>query len=691
MRPTLRIAIALEKTLRSPFWFGFWVTVILWMIATTNLFKLTDFGRNTSLDALTKLYPYESLYPDNSAFFVFVNIDDNSLKTLGQWPWPRQISAKLIDKISHSGAAVIGVDVLFAERDRFSPDNLSQSLGISKKEIAAIGALNGDKMLGDIVKETPTVLAFALSNQKINNKETLPSHFVLMGDPPQNLLNAHALIQPISELEFAKGVGFVNTNKTEGMIRETPILAQFKDNFFPSLALDMLRVAQGASNHVLKQSELGESILIKTGQLNIKTNDEGSFIFHHGHTDRFAQIPASEILSNKTFDLKNKIVIIGASAAGLGDIHSSNLEDDIPGPLFHLQLMDQVLSERFITYHIFYDRLIFLFCAGISILFSFITLRVAYRYVLIAIPSISVLLIFLSVERFLHAGFIFNTPIALLLLFSGSMTTYFNQIAQKIILGRAVEKDIADAKDVQTTLFPAPDSIINVSGGVIPYKSLSGDFIDYFKVGNKICFIEGDVSGKGIPSALLMARSVALFRLFARHNLTADAIAKRINDELYSHGTADKFVTSVMGWYDMEKQELTFVNCGHNPVLLLDESGHKLFDQTSPPLGVVGKEDFSPSIVTLAYTPLSVLYIVTDGISEAMIKVTKDKEQEIGMEGLLRITQKQTTLSAIERTKQTLALIRSQKLRATDDATILVIMYEEIASEASPSKNENQS
>jgi hypothetical protein len=74
-----------------------------------------------------------------------------------------------------------------------------------------------------------------------------------------------------------------------------------------------------------------------------------------------------------------------------------------------------------------------------------------------------------------------------------------------------------------------------------------------------------------------------------------------------------------------------------------------------------------------------------------MIKVTKDKEQEIGMEGLLRITQKQTTLSAIERAKQTLALIRSQKLRATDDATILVIMYEEIASEASPSKNENQS
>jgi adenylate cyclase len=202
------------------------------MIATTNLFKLTDFGRNTSLDALTKLYPYESLYPDNSAFFVFVNIDDNSLKTLGQWPWPRQISAKLIDKISHSGAAVIGVDVLFAERDRFSPDNLSQSLGISKKEIAAIGALNGDKMLGDIVKETPTVLAFALSNQKINNKETLPSHFVLMGDPPQNLLSAQALIQPISELEFAKGVGFVNTNKTEGMIRETPVVAQFKDNFF---------------------------------------------------------------------------------------------------------------------------------------------------------------------------------------------------------------------------------------------------------------------------------------------------------------------------------------------------------------------------------------------------------------------------------------------------------------------------
>ena len=687
MRPTLRIAIAIEKTLKSPFWFGFWVTFFLWAVATTNLFKITDFGRNTSLDALTKFYPFESLYPNNSGSFVFVNIDDNSLKTIGQWPWPRQISAKLIDKISQSGAAAIGVDILFAEKDRFSPDNLSQSLGISKKEIMTIGALNGDKILGEIVKETPAVLAFALSNQKINNKETLANHFVLMGEPPYYLLNAQSLIQPIPELQGAKGMGFVNTNKSEGMIRETPLVVQFQDNFFPSLALDMLRVAQGADNHVMKQSDLGESVLIKTGQLTVRANDEGSFIFHHGHMNRFTQIPASEILSNQTFDFKNKIVIIGASAAGLGDIHSSNLEDDIPGPLFHLQLMDQVLSVRYITYHVFYDRLIFLLCAGLSILFSFLMLRVAYRYVLIGIPALAAILIFLSVERFLHAGFIFNTPIALVLLFSGSMTTYFNQIAQKIMLGRAVEKDIADAKDVQTTLFPAPDSISNISGGVIPYKSLSGDFIDYFKVGNKICFIEGDVSGKGIPSALLMARSVALFRLFARHNLAADMIAKRINDELYSHGTADKFVTSVMGWYDMEKQEITFVNCGHNPVLLIDETTHQLFDQTSPPLGVVGKEDFSPSVVTLAYAPKNVLYIVTDGISEAMIKVAKDKEQEIGMEGLLRITQKQTTLTAMQRVEQTLGLIRNQKLRATDDATILVIMHESIAPHETLEKN----
>jgi|GEM_PF-938208 len=687
MRPTLRIAIAIEKTLKSPFWFGFWVTFFLWAVATTNLFKITDFGRNTSLDALTKFYPFESLYPNNSGSFVFVNIDDNSLKTIGQWPWPRQISAKLIDKISQSGAAAIGVDILFAEKDRFSPDNLSQSLGISKKEIMTIGALNGDKILGEIVKETPAVLAFALSNQKINNKETLANHFVLMGEPPYYLLNAQSLIQPIPELQGAKGMGFVNTNKSEGMIRETPLVVQFQDNFFPSLALDMLRVAQGADNHVMKQSDLGESVLIKTGQLTVRANDEGSFIFHHGHMNRFTQIPASEILSNQTFDFKNKIVIIGASAAGLGDIHSSNLEDDIPGPLFHLQLMDQVLSDRYITYHVFYDRLIFLLCAGLSILFSFLMLRVAYRYVLIGIPALAAILIFLSVERFLHAGFIFNTPIALVLLFSGSMTTYFNQIAQKIMLGRAVEKDIADAKDVQTTLFPAPDSISNISGGVIPYKSLSGDFIDYFKVGNKICFIEGDVSGKGIPSALLMARSVALFRLFARHNLAADMIAKRINDELYSHGTADKFVTSVMGWYDMEKQEITFVNCGHNPVLLIDETTHQLFDQTSPPLGVVGKEDFSPSVVTLAYAPKNVLYIVTDGISEAMIKVAKDKEQEIGMEGLLRITQKQTTLTPMQRVEQTLGLIRNQKLRATDDATILVIMHESIAPHETLEKN----
>jgi len=189
---------------------------------------------------------------------------------------------------------------------------------------------------------------------------------------------------------------------------------------------------------------------------------------------------------------------------------------------------------------------------------------------------------------------------------------------------RAVEKDIKEATEVQNHLFPKKDAYPFISGGVMPYKSLSGDFIDYVKIENKIAFIEGDVSGKGLPAALLMARSIALFRLFARRKLTADIIARGINDEIYSHGTADKFVTSVIGWYDLEDHKISFVNCGHNPVLLANKIQHQTFDRTSPPLGVIAKDEFLPHLNEVILDEESAMYIATDGITRRINKNLKE-------------------------------------------------------------------
>lgn len=242
------------------------------------------------------------------------------------------------------------------------------------------------------------------------------------------------------------------------------------------------------------------------------------------------------------------------------------------------------------------------------------------------------------------------------------------KLTEKIVLDKLIQKDVDEAQQVQQCLFPQRDQFEFISGGVIPYRSLSGDFIDYFIHESKIAFIEGDVSGKGMPAALLMARSIALFRSFSRRGLNVEEIASKINEEIYLHGTADRFVTAVIGWYDPAEQSITFVNCGHNPVLHAGDTHAVTYGSTAPPLGVSASPDFSPHPVSFLLKENEAIYIATDGITEASIN-----GHELGLDGLAKMAAKQSYLNAIKRAAQILSFVESKKLMTIDDATLLVI------------------
>ena len=663
----------IRPIIANPFWMGVVVSMLLLLFVLLNVFNISEQGRNVSLDMMTKLYPFEKLYPENTKQLVFVNIDDTSISEFGQWPWPRQLTAKLVNKVAEKKPAAIGLDILITEKDRFAPDNIAKTLNLPLSALTAAGAQDGDVLLGKATTSNSVVVAFALSNDKDKKNKKITNRFVTVGDVKDMLPVANSLLTPIEPLSNVAGNGFVNTYKSQGLIRETPIVIRYMDTVLPSLSLDLLRVAQGAKNHLIKLDNTSQSIVIKTGEASTELSDSGAMIYHHGHLNRFETISAAKILKGEHENLKSKIVIIGSAASGLGDLHSTSLEDDMPGPLFHLQAIDQILAHRFIKYHIALDRLVFIFCTALSVLFSFLIVRARLHYTLIALPLVVASMVGMTLYSFLSAGFIFNAPIALGLLLTGNIVTYGSLIGQRFISHRAVEKDIKEATIIQSHLFPKRDLFKNIAGGVLPYKSLSGDFIDYLKIDNKIAFIEGDVSGKGLPAALLMARSIALFRLFARRKLAADIIAKGINDEIYSHGTADKFVTSVIGWYDLESHSISFVNCGHNPVLLVNRTEHQTFDTSSPPLGVVSKEDFLPQTKEVTLESGGAMYIATDGITEGLIKLPKNKTLELGMTGLVKFAQKNLILDANDQVEKLLNLIKTQKMIVNDDSTILVI------------------
>ena len=161
----------IKVKLLKPIFLGTTVTLIFLFFVLLDVFNLGSLGRNASLDILTNLYPYESLYPENSKKLVFVNIDDATIAEFGQWPWPRQLTAKLINKIGAKKPAVIGLDILITEKDRFALDNLAKTLNVPKNSLSSLGVQDGDIVLGKSVKDNPVTTAFVLTDQEIKSNQ----------------------------------------------------------------------------------------------------------------------------------------------------------------------------------------------------------------------------------------------------------------------------------------------------------------------------------------------------------------------------------------------------------------------------------------------------------------------------------------------------------------------------------------
>jgi len=271
----------LKRAISNPFWLGLIVSVSLLLIVLLNAFNISEHGRNVSLDMMTKLYPFENLYPENSKQLVFISIDDASITEFGQWPWPRQLTAKLVNKVAEKKPAAIGLDILITEKDRFAPDNIAKTLNLPLGTLTSAGAQDGDVVLGKATSSNPVVTAFALSNEDNKKNQKIINRFVTVGNVQDVLTLTNSLLLPIEPLLNSLGNGFVNTYKSEGLIRETPMVARSKDTVLPSLSLDLLRVAQGAKNHLIKLDNTTQSILIKTGEVSTELSDNGTLIYHH--------------------------------------------------------------------------------------------------------------------------------------------------------------------------------------------------------------------------------------------------------------------------------------------------------------------------------------------------------------------------------------------------------------------------
>ena len=276
-----------------------------------------------------------------------VTIDEESLKRLGQWPWPRERLAALVEALKDAGAAAVVFDFLFAEKDR--------------ADAAAPADKTPDAAFARAMDDEPVVLGSFVPPDLANGATgSVKAGFVTAGDDPTKFLtSAPGLLSPLPELaQHAAGVGFLDWRPdTDRVVRRVPLILNVNGALQPSLAMEALRVAQGASTYIVKSSNAsGETafgevygvLAIKDGDVTIPTDAAGDVRVYFAKPDPRRSMPAWKVLEPGAdlSDVRGSIVFFGASAATLSDIVATPLSPAMPGVEAHAQIVEQILSGQ---------------------------------------------------------------------------------------------------------------------------------------------------------------------------------------------------------------------------------------------------------------------------------------------------------------------------------------------------------
>lgn len=199
-----------------------------------------------------------------------------------------------------------------------------------------------------------------------------------------------------------------------------------------------------------------------------------------------------------------------------------------------------------------------------------------------------------------------------------------------------LEAELDMAREIQQSLQPDIGRIHQVTAFNLPATHLSGDFYDYFsKPDRTICFCLGDVSGKGTSAALLMAKTISLFRSLCRVLNDLDQIIYLMNSELCETAVRGMFVTFVGGWLNPDLRELKIINVGHLPPVLIDDEKITRVGPSSPPLGILPNAKHAAKKLSIVNRRL---YLYTDGFTEGRFKTGDSRRlgKELGVNGFLR-------------------------------------------------------
>ncbi|HMN71702.1 MAG TPA: adenylate/guanylate cyclase domain-containing protein [Rhodoblastus sp.] len=318
-----------------------------------------DGVRNFSFDAYQRIRP-RAWSPDTPVRIV--DIDDESLAKLGQWPWPRARLGAVVKAASDLGAATIAFDMAFAEPDRLSPEFFTRDLDAAMRARVATamqGVESYDAQFAREISRATVVLGAIMTNAGAPGASApVKAGFAFAGDDPTPwLADFAAIAAPLPQLaEPAAGVGVLNwLPGRDQIVREAPLIVRSGRTLVPSLALEALRTAQGASTIIVRSSNAsGQTAFgaatgvnaVKVGDVVMATGPhaERRIYFSHSQPGRF--ISAWKLLAGEIprEEIEGRIILVGSSAAGVLDQRATPLDSVAPGVEIHAQLIEHALA-----------------------------------------------------------------------------------------------------------------------------------------------------------------------------------------------------------------------------------------------------------------------------------------------------------------------------------------------------------
>jgi adenylate cyclase len=415
------------------------ITMEFSYINFSSLYKTTD-------DKITSLFLKSQKPQAASEHITIVDIDAQSIQKIGQWPFPRNLISDALINLTNSGAGIIGFDMVFSNPDRLSPHRIAKQLNVSGD------FTNNDILFASTLQKTPTILGyfFDMSNE---NSQFSPKHLAsinLQGSKDLNYFNqAKGVVDNIKPLRnSAYSSGYFNlTNITSGIVDSAPLLISFQDKLYPSLSLEIIRIASAQKNIEVLNSALGVEG-IKLGDINIPTNKHAEIKLNfRGKGFSYKYISFHDVLTNNydDSDVNGKFILIGTSDIGLNDMVTTLYDPAMAGVEVHATTIDNILNGDF-----FYTP-IDSYTYGILLIFFSSIVVGLLLYFLPA--SFSLALFFSSLTLLLYTNYYliftkhiiigFSAPLITLFLTTGFfalLSYYYENIQRKKIFSKLSSK-----------------------------------------------------------------------------------------------------------------------------------------------------------------------------------------------------------------------------------------------------------